>query len=216
MKAPCPKSAKAFFDLAVARGVVPDVLLDLGVGYPESEAWVCKKRFPACCIIGVEPHVGRYESTRAGYPGELLNIAVGAHKGKLQGFLGKPAYPEPHSNFKLVVETGSEKSYVKHEIDCTCVDELDRQYGPFEQILLWADIEGSELLMLQGATAVLKAGRVALINLELLTLPGWRPPAEVYAFLAEYDYTVVGRCQRDRFFARKAFGGGVHGAAVQC
>ena len=199
---PPPRSARAFFDRAAALGQPPDVLLDLGVGHANSEAWVCRKRFPNCRIIGVEPHVGRYCNAAVGYPGTLLNVAVGSQAGVLRGYLGKPQYPEGHSNFKLVVEAGSEVHYVKHEVPCTCVDALDREYGPFKRMLVWADIEGSELVMLKGATAALAAGRIALLNLELLKLVGWCQPGEVRAFLAQYAYQEVGHQSNDIFFAR--------------
>ena len=197
-----PRSARAFFDLVAALDHPPDVLLDLGVGHTNSEAWVCRKRFPNCRIIGVEPHVGRYRNVVAKYPGTLLNLAVGSQAGVLHGYLGKPKYPAGHSNFKLAVEAGSEQHYVKHEVPCTCVDALDQEYGPFKNMLIWADIEGSELVMLQGATTALTTGRIVLLNLELLTLVGWCQPSEVRAFLAQYDYREVGHRSKDVFFAR--------------
>lgn len=47
------------------------------------------------------------------------------------------------------------------------LDDLDATHGPFDDAVLWLDIEGSELKALQGAAALLASGRVLLINVEV-------------------------------------------------
>jgi hypothetical protein len=71
------------------------------------------------------------------------------------------------------------------------LDALSHQYGPFEKAVIWADIEGAELRMLQGATELLSSGNVLALNLEVRPTPyaqGWCVEAEVDQFLASYGY----------------------------
>lgn len=47
------------------------------------------------------------------------------------------------------------------------LDTLDREYGPFEDVLLWLDVEGSEAATLRGASGLLASGRVLAVSVEV-------------------------------------------------
>ncbi len=54
----------------------------------------------------------------------------------------------------------------------TTWDFLDEVYGPFEDAILWMDIEGSELEALQGSQRLLSRKAIMVANLELLSREG--------------------------------------------
>jgi len=151
---------------------------DFGPGVLRSEAW--DERWKEYEIIGVEPDVVRYNNLKETYPGILLNVAVSDKIGKSK-FVKHPtsgyiAFSYPDCNETIEVET-------------ITADELDKKYGPFDEIAIWADIEGSELRMLKGATEVLK--KVKWINLELHTGPKteeWARSNDIFKFLTDLNF----------------------------
>jgi len=48
------------------------------------------------------------------------------------------------------------------------LDTLSEKFGPFTNVVLWIDIEHAELQCLQGATKLLEAGQILMINLEVM------------------------------------------------
>ena len=59
---------------------------------------------------------------------------------------------------------------------------------------MWADVEGSELEVLKGASLSLGLGRIKALNLELnkeRVADGWCTADEVVEFLARYNYVPV-------------------------
>lgn len=154
---------------------------DLGPGVLNSEAWR-KDLWEGFEIIGLEPDPIRYDTLKKTFPGKLLNLAVADKAGELKGIIHDTSgfiaggYPGYDSSKELVVKT-------------VTLDWLDKTYGPFDEIAIWADIEGSELKMLKGATEVLK--KVKWINVELHTGPKteeWCKSYDVFNFLTELGF----------------------------
>ena len=112
--------------------VIPDVLLDMGQGCVDTEAWLL---------------------------------------GTCEGYNGKndPDVTDNLSDFKLELEAGCdlEKEYDLIELETTTIDTIDAEHGPFDNAILWADIEGAEMKMLQGATKMLTEQRIQCIYLEI-------------------------------------------------
>lgn len=152
---------------------------DFGPGVLNSEAWR-KDMWKDHIIIGIEPDPERYNTLKDTYPGILLNLAVADEVGKLQ------FVKHPTSGYIAHGYPGLDDV---HEVETITADYLDTKYGPFDEIAIWADIEGSELNMLKGATEVLK--KTNWITVELHTGPKteqWCKSYDVYKFLEELGF----------------------------
>lgn len=152
---------------------------DLGPGVLNSEAWR-KDLWAGFEIFGLEPDPTRYEKLKETFPGTLLNIAVSDVEGEMKGIL--------HDTSGFIA--GGYPGYTKEiVVKTTTLDALDEKYGPFDEIAIWADIEGSELKMLKGATEVLK--KTNWITVELHTGPKtaeWCRSYDVFEFLQKRDF----------------------------
>lgn len=205
-------------------GEEPDLFLDFGPGTKDSEAWVVKDLWPSCTIIGIEACDKRYSNIKDSYPGMLHHIAVDEKEGVTGGYIGGL-----HGMFKFGLEKETKVNNHKEvSVQTTTVDKL---YESTEggTVFIWADIEGAELRMLNGATKLLSSGKVLGLNLELYpqnaqkiwpTYTGNRCTADqVIDFLAQYAIECRGSTQqpnlvygdwenrewfRDVQFARKA------------
>lgn len=155
------------------------LFLDCGAGVPNSEAWR-KDLWDGYTIIGLEPDPVRYANLKDEFPGILLNLAVSDKEEELVGII------HPTSGFIAGGYPGCDKV---HTIKAVTLDSIYKKYGPFSSISIWADIEGSELRMLKGATEVLK--KTEWINVELHTHPQtdeWCNSSDVYKFLENIGF----------------------------
>ncbi len=150
--------------------------------------------WPWLKVFGCEPCPDAYKELVPLYTGVLLNIAVGAEAGKQDLYLthqdqaGSTLKPAP-----------SELSRAKVTVDVWTLDQFDEWAGKPKDVLLWMDIEGSELDALRGGTRLLESGRVRWINLETRDkcpddcLKGHPTTAQINAFLVQYDFVPVHR-----------------------
>lgn len=127
------------------------------------EAQTAIELWPEIKVIGVEPNPEAYAwQLEHGWPkehGPLIEAAVSNKPGFLEisapsGFLRSGRVTEPGNG--IVVPS-------------VIWDELDKQYGPVTDAVLWMDIETHELEGLQGATGLLERRAIILINIELQT-----------------------------------------------
>ena len=152
---------------------------DLGPGVLNSEAWR-KDLWDDYTIIGLEPDPVRFETLKETYPGLLLNLAVSDKSEEMTGIMHET------SGFIAGGYPGYEKIV---SVKAVTLDSIDKKYGPFDEIIIWADIEGSELKMLKGATKVLK--KTHSITVELHTGPRtkeWAKSYEVFSFLKKQGF----------------------------
>jgi len=168
-----------------------DLFLNCGPGHPGSEAWSIKDLKPKCEIMGFEPQHERYNHLlETKYPGKLYKQAVGEKKDTLEGFMGfKGGKPDfwMHGSEKLVTEG----HYKKEIVEVTTIDDILSSLN-FNKVFIWADIEGSELTMLKGATQSLEQGKIVGCNLELRAHrvdEGHCTAYEVQDFLSQYNLT---------------------------
>lgn len=152
---------------------------DIGPGVVNSEAWR-KDLWDGYTILGFEPDPTRYKKLEKVFPGTLVNIAVSDKIGEITGIL--------HDTSGFIA--GGYPGFTEEvKIKTTTLDEIDKTFGPFDEIAIWADIEGSELKMLKGATKVLK--KTTWINVELHTGPKtteWARSYDVFAFLKKNGF----------------------------
>ena len=155
------------------------LFIDVGVGKLNSEAWSKGKDFT---IIGLEPGMNRYNNLKGSYPGKLLNLAASDEDGKIN------CWEDSEEGVVLFIRPEHEK-FKRIKKKAIKLDSLN--WDDFDEIHIWADIEGAELLMLKGATEMLSSGKVKWINLEVrknAPVEGWATAQQVYEFLDKYGF----------------------------
>lgn len=172
----------------------PDAMYDIGVGM-KTEWQTLAAKFPAMHICGCEPHpVQHAELVKANFPGPLAQVAIGEIEGAAT--LHVPThdlkccslFPVPYANKTC-------------EVQVWTLDRFDEQMGQPDRILLWIDIEGSELAAFRRGSRLLASGRVRWINLEERRgghrpADGWCDPCELDAFLTGGGYKRVAEYNR--------------------
>jgi len=143
----------------------PKVFLDIGVGGFYSEAWVVKETDPNCKIIGFEPHPDRFQLIKQyGYPGQLRQFVISNTDQKIKGYMGCDG---GKSDFRLFGEDEPDYAYQEIEIQSYKLDSLELPSNSFNDIFLWADVEGGELSVLQSAERLFNENKIIGLNLEV-------------------------------------------------
>jgi len=97
-------------------------------------------------------------------------------------------------------------------IEISAIDTLDNVHGPFEDVFIWADVEGAELKVLLGAKELFRNNKVIGVLAELRNTPmgeGACTAIEVNDFLksqgfsATDDVLALKRGHRDFLFIKK-------------
>lgn len=179
------------FEQVVKRFIVgsPDAMYDIGVG-PKSEWKTLSSCFPSMRVFGCEPHPRtRATILERGFPGPLWPVAVGEESS--QAILHEPSNNIGGSSLWRLPD-----AICTYQVDMWSLDRFDTAAGQPDRILLWLDIEGSELAALRSGPKVMTSGRVRWINLEErrhgdLPAEGWTRPAELDACLRDLGYVRV-------------------------
>jgi FkbM family methyltransferase len=165
----------------------PTALYDIGVG-PKTEWKALSKVYKKLKLFGCEPdpliynrllHNGYFDKTNlfpvaiSDTPTATLHVHEDGKSSSLFAIDGKSI-----------------------EVRCWTLDEFDRRAGHQSRILLWMDIEGSELTALKSGPKLLESGRVKFINLEerrngFKPAEGWCHPDELKAFIESYGFVRV-------------------------
>ena len=168
--------------------------VDIGPGVPFSEAWLIRKSYPHCDIIGLEPHPGRFKNLHESfYPGMLLQQAVGSTAGEITGAMG---HDGGASDFKLhpIQDHFDSGQYVPEKVMSTTLDNVISAIGS-PSVFVWADVEGAELDVLRGAVSSLLSGKISGLSLELSTDLSNGYGTDLYTaikFLKQYGFAPVG------------------------
>lgn len=163
-----------------AKVVTPKWLL---LGGPASgcEAQEARRQWPGIGIVAVEPNEEAvYWQMKHGWPkgavlihGALHDLDGPVRVSSPAGFL-QSTRVDPHGT----------------EVLGYTWDKLDELYGPFEDALLWMDIETHELEAVRGAEGILGRRAVLLVNVEMQSrLP--EKNAELDAILRRHDFRIV-------------------------
>jgi len=182
-----------------------DTFYDIGVGIDRKrsprEAWQIDWN---CKIVGFEPSLKRYADLIGKFPGTLLPLVLRDQSGYVKGYEGGD-----FSDFRMFISDDEKDRYTEVLRVSSTLDEIDEVYGEGRRFI-WADIEGSELLMLKGARKLLRYGLVFGIRLELNPKPlalGWCSDEEVINFLEEYGYKIIKKINKkphyDAVFCRE-------------
>lgn len=174
--------------------IKPKVFLDIGPGNLNSEAWQIYRHYPDCKILGFEPQTERYKLLKKhNYPGTLLPLAIGNTDKVVEAYMGFPDGGK--SDFQLHPSRDSDAGgYKKVKIKTSTIDTLNNTFGPFEDVFIWADVEGAELKILLGAKELFKNNKVIGVLVELRNTPmgeGACTAAEVNEFLVNQGFAAT-------------------------
>lgn len=188
---------KYILDSLRIRNISVKTMYNLGVGpQPHQEASLIKKEIPDIKIYGVEPNPITYFDRLSGYPGVLLPLGVWSEekilKLQIESDHGRSSYLDPGEAWSM-----DHNVEIKHKAETLCktLDSLDTLFGRPEDIILWMDIEGSELEALKGAHKLLESGRIGAIFLECTREDHQRrlgepTVKEIRTFLEDYNFQV--------------------------
>lgn len=129
------------------------------------EARQCRDRWSDVKILGVDPDPRAIQwQERNGWPSGcgLLPLALSDSVGTAPIRMDSVCCPSMHPRN---VARGPVQQV--RLVKTTTLDVLDRTYGPFDDCVLWLDLEGWDYTALKGATDLLASGRVMAVNVEV-------------------------------------------------
>jgi FkbM family methyltransferase len=169
-------------------GRPPNAMYDVGVGH-KSEWRTLNEEYPEMRLFGCEPNPSQFVRLKGTFPGVLFPVALGDVPGVAN--LYSPAQSTNPGAASLYDVSGSDPIAT---VSVWTLDRFDELAGSPERILLWMDIEGSELAALRGGVSLLRSGRIRWINLEVRSKPPaamWPADHEIERFLEEFGYYKV-------------------------
>lgn len=159
-----------------------------------NEAQCAVEKWPDIRVIGLEPNPEALAwQVVNGWPygHVLLPHALSNCQGKADFVYEAGKGTRNGSMDSLAVEgnrTNSDARVI--QVNTITLDYLDSLYGPFLDTIVWMDIEGSELLALQGASNLISRRAVLLWNIEMQNrVPGLMEG--VPALLTPHSYKQV-------------------------
>ena len=156
-------------------------LYDIGVG-PKTEYLNIRKVLPQIRLFGCEPDSRQYEAIKENFPGTVWPVAISTQPEKTLHIL---------SDVKQSSCLPISKATGQMQVKAWTLDRFDEECGNPSNIILWMDIEGSELDALKSGHDLLSSGRVDAINLEVredVPVEGWCTASEIKVFLSQYKY----------------------------
>jgi FkbM family methyltransferase len=166
-----------------------DHVLDVGSNIGYYALLAAEKVGPSGCVIGCEPAPGVYEILQHNVQrSELQNIkvfpwAVGAKNGNLQ------FYESTIPNWGSLFQNNSLMQTRAIMVPAKTVDEIVREVSDFRPTALRMDVEGAELMVLEGAREVLREYKPCLfIEFHNFAL-GWEKVRAAIAGLDSHGYS---------------------------
>lgn len=191
---PTSKDLNMFYSPGQFRHILPFVdgvpnWLLLGGPGSGNEAQCAVEEWPTIRVIGIEPnHEAREWQLDNGWPAGHLLLPHALWSTQCEMPL-----LQSDSHLRLcqarLVQDGEESTGLSM-VPTITLDVIDSEYGPFEDALLWIDIEGAEYQALQGATGLLKRKAIMALSVE----ESLREPARNRAMedvLSVYGYNKV-------------------------
>lgn len=155
------------------------------------EGQVIKVAFPDCKVIGWEPCPSLFEWQREGnFPDLLLPSALSDACGAAD-FVVTPDHPMC-STLRAGYRDGGTR-----QVEAMTLDAADALYGPFDNALLWLDIEGSEMAALRGAVKLFARRAIALVNVEVMLTEEETTGKEMAALMMAYGFEKLDHWDRE-------------------
>jgi FkbM family methyltransferase len=139
-----------------------------------SEAFQVCQRHPSVKCVGIEPNP---LCLLDDFPGQVVRSALWSSEG--EGTLTKPADASWASAslcrpFDAPDMGGLWMNGPQMKVPLVTLDLISENLGPFDNAVLWLDVEYAEVEALKGASRLLEDGRVLMVNVETyahLSLP---------------------------------------------
>ncbi len=142
------------------EGVIPKWLV---VGGPAdaNEAQTAHWLWPGIKVLGVEPNMEaiQFQHDNGWQPRWPLLWGVLLER---SGFVGV-AHEQGMRNDRV-----QDSLYAVNSVPAMKLDDLETQYGPFEDSIMWLDVERSEDRVLAGAVGFIESRRALLWNIEIM------------------------------------------------
>lgn len=192
------------FDQVVpyVMGFVPKWLL-LGGPADAYEAQLARKRWPGIKIVGVElnPEAVAWQH-KHGWPKDCP-----LHQAALSDCSGLIRVDCTADDLRHGRVASGDPTQDPQAVMAVTWDDLDRLHGPFEDAILWLDIETHEWEALQGAKGLLARNAVWLVNVEMQKAVEWKNQ-QIDNLLRAHDFRIVGEWNWsadcwDRVYARR-------------
>lgn len=160
-----------FLEHCKGRGLEVKTVFDVGVGY--GTEWLYDE-FPQCELVLVEPlkqFVPTLVEIKQRYKARYYTAALGSSPGRMEINVAQDHLTASslklHSKDLLsaVKKTGTERTYVKQEVEIVRLDDLNVFESPY---LIKLDVEGFELEALLGARETLKDTELVILEASLL------------------------------------------------
>jgi hypothetical protein len=140
----------------------------LGGPADATEAQDMREKFPNVCIIGFEPNPMFYNVQLArGFPGRLVQEALWRDWRELELKAVSDRKNSPWQDQRNASAVKYDVARYTYRVRANTLDNYSLAYGPFEDVILWIDIEESELPCLEGAVGLMSAGQIRLVNAEV-------------------------------------------------
>lgn len=175
------------------------------------EAQTVHAKYPDVRCIGFEPNreFANIQNSQLSFPGIVYPIALWSSNTDLDlvtpsGATARSASVCMHHGRPDVPNFVAGDTV---RVPARSLDSLSSELGPFENVVLWIDIEGAETETLRGATSLLESGQIKLINLECfahIQLPCINRLLSYYGFMLQKVWNigmVAGRDAQDYIYA---------------
>lgn len=156
-----PGQAKVLFD------VWPEEAEWFVIGGPANgnEAQTIHQQYPHIKCVGFEPQDEMFkQQTELGFPGDLLSYALWNEECEKTIRIPGTKY---NSSSMGRLDDWKEGEYSTQKVEARTLDSLENFFGPWNNIVLWLDIECVELEALQGCKRLLEDGKILLVNVEV-------------------------------------------------
>lgn len=193
-------------------GWVPQTMFMAGVGVNHQDASDFHETFPDAKIYGWEPNPHSFCGLLT-FPGVLSGLALGNAPTEFEKPHPLLYYHHSWKNGSSLLEPHEKSKRLNTQSVSVETLDLCEKNGRFEpgDGLLWLDVEGYELQVLQGAENFIK--RIKAVNVEMTGMSrgaGWSRSVDVHKWLTEhgflqsYVHTIrTVRCQFDAIYLRR-------------
>ena len=160
-----------------------------------NEAQCAAKMYPGIQIIGLEPlEQMREHQLSNGWPVEakLLPYALSDTHGMVEMCINPDNFRASSTIPNWCAAAPATDRAKALIVETVTIDSLNDPNDPFRKVILWLDIEGSEITAIRGATQLFDSGEVILVNVEITD----RYPehaAKVNSLLTHYGFREVRR-----------------------
>ncbi len=172
-----------------------------------TEALEARLWWPSVKVLGLEPSRAGHLAAEKTWPpppdSTLLNCAGWESDGTVNFW--DPGTPCHGGCFADELNEDNSADDASVPVPCRSLDSLDAEFGPFEDAVLWADVECSERPILRGGARMLRRGAVRAVNLEVRREHGDEIARMLLdlGFVKRLEYLGGGRGYRDEVWLRR-------------